>query len=279
MMSWRFVLVITEILLITFWDYRLSGGYYSLDVLYCLPIIQAARIGSIRSLRQSDTHMSALVGVIAAVAWSVAEAAVVWPSYPLGAFVMNIFTRSITFTVLGRVMARLWKERDYSRKDPLTGLANLLEFTERFSTEQMRSERTNRSYSLLFIDVDDFKKLNDSHGRRMGETALKTIASILSGNSRNIDTVAHIGEDEFAILFPETDEYICRVLVMRIKAASEKRFAEEGWPLSLSIGHVTVTGGQKSFDELMHEVDGKLVPAGFSNIPQKYGLNPALPSQ
>ncbi len=82
-MLWRLVLVVTEILLITFLDYKLSGSYYSLDVLYCLPIIQAARIGAIRSQRHSDTQMSALVGVISAVAWSIAEASVVWPNYPL----------------------------------------------------------------------------------------------------------------------------------------------------------------------------------------------------
>lgn len=278
-MSWRFVLVVIEILLITILDYKMAGAYYSLDVLYCLPIIQAARIGSIRSLRQSDTQMSALVGVIAAVAWSIAEAAVVWPDYPLPAFTMNIFTRSITFTVLGRVVARLWKERDYSRKDALTGLANRLEFTEKFATEQMRSERTSRPYSLLFIDVDHFKMLNESLGRRIGDAALKGLSGILSGNSRNIDTVARIGEDEFAILFPETDEYICRVLVMRIRSASEKKFKNEGWPIALSIGHVTVTGGQRSFEELLHEADEKYIHAKFKNKHNGDRTNSAMPAQ
>jgi len=273
-MLWRFMLVVTEILLITFWDYKMSSAYYSLDVLYCLPIIQAARIGSIRSLRQSDTQMSALVGVIAAVAWSIAEAAVVWPTYPLTAFTMNIFTRSVTFTVLGRVVAKLWKERDYSRKDSLTGLANRLEFTEKFATEQLRSERTNRPYSLLFIDVERLKILNDSHGQRVGDVALKSMSDILRGNSRNIDTVARIGEDEFALLFPETDEYICRVLVMRIKSASEKKFQAEGWPISLAIGHVTVTGSQRSFEELLHEADEKYIHAKYDDR-----HNSAMPAQ
>jgi diguanylate cyclase (GGDEF)-like protein len=278
-MFWRFMLVVAEILFITIWDYKMAGAYYSLDVLYCLPIIQAARIGSIRSLRQSDTQMSALVGVIAAVAWSIAEAAVVWPDYPLAAFTMNIFTRSITFTVLGRVVARLWKERDYSRKDALTGLANRLEFTEKFATEQMRSERTNRPYSLLFIDVDRFKALSESKGRRVGDAVLKALSDILSGNSRNIDTVARIGEDEFAILFPETDEYICRVLVMRIRSASEKKFQAEGWPISLSIGHVTVTGGQRSFEELLHEADEKYVHSKYDDRYNGDKHNSAMPAQ
>ena len=263
---WRFVLIAAEVLLITFWDYKMSGAYYSLDVLYCLPIIQAARISSIRSQRHSDTQMAALVGVISAVAWSIAEAAVVWPNYPLGAFTINIFTRSVTFTVLGRVLTKLWKERDYFRKDALTGLANRLEYTERFAAEQLRSEWSNRPYSLLFIEIHQFKKLNDNHGQRAGEAALKAVSTIFKDNSRGVDTVARIGENEFALLFPETDEYICGVLAMRIKTASEKKFKIEGWPISLLIGHVTVTGSTRSFDEIVQEAGEKM----YSNEMQSY---------
>jgi diguanylate cyclase (GGDEF)-like protein len=258
-MFWRFSLVVAEIVLITFFDYEVAGAYYSLDVLYCLPVIQAARIGAIRSLRRPDTQMSALVGIISAVAWSLAEAAVVWPLYPLGAFAMNIFTRSVTFTVLGRVVAKLWKERDYSRKDALTGLANRLELTERFEAEQLRSERSGRPYSLLYIDIDQFKMLNDNHGHRVGDAALKVLSGILRDNFRSgVDTVARIGGDEFVLLFPETDEYICGILVKRIQLASEKKFQTEGWSISLSIGHITVTGSERSFDEILHEADEKM---------------------
>jgi len=254
----RFVIVVTEILLITFWNYKMSGSYYSLDVLYCLPIIQASRIGSIRSKRQSDTQMAALVGVIAAVVWSIAEAAVVWPSYPLDAFAMNIFTRSVTFTILGRVLTKLWKERDFFRKDLLTGLANRLEFDERFAAEQLRSEWTNRPYSLLFVEIDQFNTLNNNHKHLVVQTVLQAVAGILLDNSRCIDTVARIGENKFGLLFPETDEYICGMLGMRIEAGSLKKFQIECWSISLLIGHVTVTGSARSFDEILHEANEKM---------------------
>jgi diguanylate cyclase (GGDEF)-like protein len=253
----RFVAVVTEIILITFWNYRMAGSYYSLDVLYCLPIIQAARLGAIRSQRRSDTQMAALVGVITAVVWSIAEAAVIWPSYPLGAFTMNIFTRSVTFTVLGRVLTKLWKERDFFRKDALTGLANRLEFTERFAAEQLRSEWSNRPYSLLFVEIGQFKTLKAKHDNR-GAAALKIVSDILKDNARCIDTIARIGEGKFGLLFPETDEYICGILGMRVKSASEKKFQAEGWPVSLSVGHLTVIGSAKSFEEIMREADEKM---------------------
>ena len=256
-MFWRILAIGTEILLITFWNYKMSGSYYALDVLYCLPIIQAAKVGAIRARRQTDTQMAALVGVITAVVWSVAEAAVVWPAYPLAAFVMNIFTRSVTFTVLGRVLAKLWKERNFFRKDALTGLANRLEFAERFAAEQLRSEWSNRPYSLLFIEIDQFNTLKN-HPERLGSAVLKILSGILTDNSRCIDTIARIGEDKFGLLLPETDEYICGILGMRIKSASERKFQAEGWPVSLSVGHLTVIGGARSFEDLLREAKEKM---------------------
>jgi diguanylate cyclase (GGDEF)-like protein len=274
-MFWRFLAIFTEVLLITFWNYKMAGTYYSLDVLYCLPIIQAAKVGAIRSQRQTDTQMAALVGVISAVVWSIAEAAVVWPSYPLAAFTMNIFTRSVTFTVLGRVLAKLWKERDYLRKDALTGLANRLEFTERFTAEQLRSQWSNRPYSLLFIEIDQFKRLQSNTNHRIGAAALKVLSGILRDNSRGIDTVARIGEDKFGLLFPETDEYICGILGMRIKSTAEKKFQTEGWPISLSMGHVTVIGSEKSFDEILREADEKMYSIKLQNHAQWERFNSA----
>lgn len=252
---WRSFLVVVEILFITYLDYKESGTYFSLDVLYCLPVIQAAQIGAIRTLRRSDTQISTIIGVLVAVAWSSAEAAVIWPSFPISALAMNIFTRSITFTVLGRVVTKLWREREYSRKDTLTELANRLEFNERFEAEQFRSERSGIPYSLLYIDVDEFKKLNDEHGHHIGDKALKTVAHILRENSRSVDTAARIGGDEFVLLFTETDEYVCNILVKRIKDASEKIFKQEGWQIALSIGHATDTGKTRTTDDILHDAD------------------------
>ncbi len=254
-MVWRLLLVVAEVTIITYLDFSLANTYYSLDVMYCLPVIQAARLGSIRAMRRSDTQTSTFVGIFTAVAWSCTEAAIIWPAYPMGAFAMNVFTRSVTFTVLGRVVARLWKEREYSRKDTLTSLANRLEFIERFETEQLRSERSGSPYSLLFIDIDQFKLLNDNHGHHVGDEALKAVSRILTSNSRNVDTAARLGGDEFVLLFPETDAYVCGILVNRIKSVSGKKFKSEGWAISLSIGHITSVGRDKSVEEALHEAD------------------------
>lgn len=256
--SWNVLLIVAEVLLITFLNYELTDTYYSLDVLYCLPVIQAARLSAIRALRRSDTLLPDLIGGFSAIVWSLAEAAISFTTFPVNALVLNIFTRSVTFTVIGRVVVKLWREREYARKDMLTGLANRLELFERFDRERLRSERSGNPYSVLFIDIDQFKLLNDTHGHHVGDDALQKLANLLRGNSRKVDTVARIGGDEFALLFPETDEQSCEMLVNRIKLESDKMFQNMDWQISLSIGHVTTSGNKKSVNEILREADEKM---------------------
>ncbi len=255
---WTFFLVIAEILFITYLGYKGAGTYYSLDVLYCLPVIQAARLGAIQSMRRFDTQIPTVTAIVAAIAWSIAEAAIIWPNFPFNAFALNVFTRSVTFLVVGRVVVKLWKEREFSRKDALTNLDNRLEFFDRFEIEQLRSERSSNPYSLLFIDIDKLKMLNDNQGHHVGDEALKMLADILRENSRRIDTVSRFGGDEFVLLFPETDEQSCEVLVSRISLAAEKKFQNQGWPISLSIGRVTEIGNKRGADVILREADTKM---------------------
>jgi diguanylate cyclase (GGDEF)-like protein len=252
------ILLVAEVALITLLNYRIAGSFYSLDVLYCLPVIQAARLGAIRALRRSDTQTPLFVGVLLASIWSVGEVAVAWPTFPLSAFLINVVTRSVTLTIIGRVVTKLWKEREYSRKDSLTELANRLEFVEKFEVEQVRSARSGKPYSLLFIDIDQFKSLNDNHGHHVGDDALKVVSELLRKNSRMVDTVARIGGDEFVVLFPETDAQACMVLVHRITQTSEEAFNKLGWAISLSIGHVTETGKNRTADEVLRAADEKM---------------------
>lgn len=257
-MFWSCLLVATEVFLITLLNYKMTGTYYSVDALYCLPIIQAAHLSAIRALRRSDTHIPTVVGMLIAVIWTVAEYWAAYPDYPLDAFILNVFARSVTFTVIGRVVAKLWREREFARKDALTDLANRLEFFDRFEAEQLRSERSGLPYSVLFIDIDHFKKLNDQQGHHIGDDALKAVAKVLRDNSRQVDTIARFGGDEFVLLIPETDEHSCGVLARRILAAAEKTFQGQGWQISLSIGHATESGRKRDIDEILREADKKM---------------------
>ena len=248
----RILLISAEVILISFSNYAFGkylplelGSYISLDVLYCLPIIQTARVAAIRAARRYDTQTSTIVGIALALVWSATEVAISWPDFPILAFGLNVFTRSVAFTVIGRVMIKLWREREYARKDILTGLATRLELLERLGNEQGRSERTGRPYSLLFIDIDQFKTMNDSYGHQIGDEALKVLADILRANSRKVDVAARLGGDEFVLLLPDTDDKSCDKLIIRIDLSTKQAFEERGWPISISIGRTTHLGKTK----------------------------------
>jgi len=231
------------------------GKYLSLDVLYCLPIIQTAHLTAIHAARRYDTHASTIVGIALALAWSAAELLISWPDFPVIAFALNIFTRSIVFAVIGRVLVKLWREKKYARTDTLTGLGSRLELLEQIKIEQDRSKRSGRPYSLLFIDVDKFKEINDNHGHKFGDKALIILADVLKNNCRKVDLAARLGGDEFVLLLPETDEKSCNIMINRVNSAANQAFIELPGSVSLSIGHTTHIGDTHSVSEAISIAD------------------------
>src|SRR3972149_1465480 len=88
--------------------------------------------------------------------------------------------------------------------DGMTGLYNHRYFLERINEEFERTRRYKRSLSLIMIDVDHFKKYNDTHGHQKGDEILKRVTKILKDTVRKSDTIARYGGEEFIIIFPET---------------------------------------------------------------------------
>jgi diguanylate cyclase (GGDEF)-like protein len=89
--------------------------------------------------------------------------------------------------------------------DELTGLANRRRFQETLLTEVERSRRFGSPLALVMIDIDDFKKVNDTHGHQMGDTVLREVGRIVRASSREVDTPARYGGEELAMLLPSTD--------------------------------------------------------------------------
>jgi diguanylate cyclase (GGDEF)-like protein len=264
----RIVLIVAEVIVISLLNYGVVslsptgfGQYISLDVLFCLPVIEAAHLTSIRANRRYDTNTPIFVGITLALIWSATEVAISWPYFPMIVFVLNTLTRTVIFTVIGRVLIKLWREREYARKDILTDLANRVELLDRLEIEQGHSERNGRPYSVLFIDIDHFKALNDAHGHQVGDEALKMLASILRNSSRKVDVAARLGGDEFVLLLPETDEQSCEVMIKRVEAATKQAFEEQFWQISISIGKSTKIGKTKDVDWVIRLADENMYEA------------------
>jgi diguanylate cyclase (GGDEF)-like protein len=123
------------------------------------------------------------------------------------ALVVAVMAASVV--VLGAMRMRLEREREAMRHwaltDPLTGAANRRGLAERIEYEVARHTRQNRRFTVVMIDLDGFKAVNDRFGHHAGDELLRDVAAALREAVRDQDTVARLGGDEFCVLAPETD--------------------------------------------------------------------------
>lgn len=113
----------------------------------------------------------------------------------------------------------------------------------------------------MYIDIDQFKSLNDSHGHHVGDEALKMLADILRASSRKSDIAARLGGDEFVLLLPDTDEQGCDILIERIEYFSKHVFDGRFAQLSLSIGRATKIGKTQMVDWIIRLADENMYEA------------------
>jgi diguanylate cyclase (GGDEF)-like protein len=131
--------------------------------------------------------------------------------------------------------------------DELTGTHNHRFFHTKLEEEIRRADRYNRPLSILMVDVDHFKKYNDTHGHLMGDEVLRGVANTLKRWTRVIDVVSRYGGDEFTLLLPETDEEGAVIVAKRLKKEVEETY----FPLETyqPAGAITVSMGIASFPE------------------------------
>lgn len=191
----------------------------------------------------------------------------------------DVFTR-LQFGVLRQyaVPAALALEREALRDrnvglahlatvDALTGISNRRHFDERLAQEIQRGRRERAELSLLMIDIDDFKILNDTRGHQAGDAVLKEVAEILRRSIRSFDLCARYGGEEFAILMPGATVTTAYQVAERIRRYTEVHFSESwrfgglGRPtLTLSIG-VSSSAGELTGDALVASADAALLAA------------------
>jgi len=144
--------------------------------------------------------------------------------------------------------------------DQLTGALNPRAFAERLSQELDRNRRYNRPLALLYLDLDDFKTVNDRHGHQTGDAVLRLVAEATRGAVRQSDIVARLGGDEFAVLMPETDGAVAHAAATRLAGGIRTVF--RGTPsVTASIGVVSAPGAALGPDELLRRADKAMYEA------------------
>lgn len=168
--------------------------------------------------------------------------------------------------------------RDQAERDPLTDLPNRRALVQTLESELNGAVFTGAACSVLFCDVDHFKKINDEHGHVLGDDVLKAVAGALSGRVRADDTVARFGGEEFVIVLPHTDSRGAMRIAEDLRSAVE-RITTFSFSVQVSIGVATSEKASRlSAEELLAAADGALYAAKRAGR-NRVRLASAAPSQ
>lgn len=161
----------------------------------------------------------------------------------------------LILSLLAAVLQDLKRRGAEALRDALTGIANGRSFRATAEAELERSHRYRHQLSLIYLDVDDFKAVNDRCGHGEGNRLLRRLTAIIGANLRAVDTAARLGGDEFAILMPETGSRAAGHLAERLMEALAGETASEGAPLTCSFGLVTFRLPPASVEALLEAGD------------------------
>jgi diguanylate cyclase (GGDEF)-like protein len=149
----------------------------------------------------------------------------------------------------------LVEERELAHTDYLTGAANQRSFYELAEQEISRSVRYRHPFAMAYVDLDNFKIVNDRFGHLPGDLVLRAVTDRMKSCLRKTDVVGRLGGDEFTVLFPETGSEAARAAVNKLKLQLLAEMQQGNWPVTFSIGVVTFITVPPSVDEMIRVAD------------------------
>lgn len=239
------------------WFRRITGPEFALSLLYLMPIVGVTWL--------AGRSWGVVMAAASTVSWLLADLSMIGRFSHTIVPLLNEAFRLMVFLFIVFVISRhkeaLEHQKALAMLDPLTGAANRRAFFRLANTELDRCRRYNHPFSIMVIDVDDFKDINDSLGHHAGDQLLQTLVETINTHVRAIDIVARFGGDEFVVLLVRTDDGaavpVARKLQKKLLAAMDA----EGWPVTFSIGLATcrsapndVEAALRAADALMYQV-------------------------
>lgn len=212
-------------------DYT-TGNDISYAIFYLLPI---SLVG---------WYVSRWAGVLLCIAsagiWFIADLIAVQsyelPVIPYWNMIVRLGFFLFIVITLSKLKTAFEHEKTLSRTDSLTGVANKRAFYDLASIEIERATRYNRPFSVAYLDIDNFKSINDSLGHSIGDALLQLVATTLKSKLRITDTVARLGGDEFIILLPETKDDSAQKVFQRLRSQLLDAMQKNEWRVTFSIG-------------------------------------------
>lgn len=228
----------------------LTGAEYAFVSAVILPLLVVAWIGG----RREGMFFSALASLM----WTAADLLAGLSFSATWIPILNGLTRFAVYILIVCLIAALremlQREQRLARRDALTGLLNRRAFFEIGQEETERARRYGHALGIAFLDLDDFKRLNDTQGHEAGDYALIAVADVLTGFLRVSDRVARLGGDEFAVILPEAT--FAAATDTGSKLANEIRRALQNYPpVSVSVGIAWFERAAADFDEMLNAAD------------------------
>lgn len=195
---------------------------------------------------------------MAAIIWYIAECHS-WQQDPRAIVFWNTGIRLATFTLISFLINQVQTTYEslltLTQKDGLTGINNWRSFQENLEVELARQSRHRYPMTLVFIDVDNFKQVNDQWGHQRGDDLLRAIAHRLTQSVRTGDLISRIGGDEFTILMPHTDQQQAAAVMRRLHPQLQSIATTEQLPVGFSIGVATYAQAPPTGSEMVAIAD------------------------
>ena len=244
------VLGLLGVLIIGFVDY-FTGPEIAFSLFYLIPVSMAAWYsGRIEGI---------LISFTSAIAWLMADlfSGRVYSNSIIGYW--NAFSRLGFFLIvtwlLSALKNTLRREQELSRKDLTTGAVNSRFFHQLAQAEIDRAKRYSHPFTIAYLDLDNFKAVNDTFGHRTGDQVLLTVTRSMKSHLRSTDVVGRLGGDEFACLLIETDQDAAKIVMSKLFKQLLEDMSNHHWPITFSIGVLTCNRVPSTVDELIHVAD------------------------
>ncbi|UCC80077.1 MAG: diguanylate cyclase [Candidatus Zixiibacteriota bacterium] len=177
---------------------------------------------------------------------------------------LMIFANSSAIAIDNSILHK--KTQELTITDELTDLFNFRYFRSRLSDELKRADRYRQKLSILMLDIDHFKKVNDLYGHQTGNSVLREVSGIIEQCVRDVDVVARYGGEEFTVILPQTDREDAAIIAERIRETVAKNYFQNNHDrreiqITISIGGCTYPEGSHSLEQLLEKVDSALYRA------------------
>jgi diguanylate cyclase (GGDEF)-like protein len=228
-----------------------TGYEVSFSLFYLIPIFTVVWF--------TDGRMGLLLSSASALVWFIADySAGLTYSHP-SVYIWNTIIRLGFFSVVSILGSNLKKSYKLNlelvRSDYVTGAVSIRYFYELAQIEISRFQRYHRSFALAYIDLDDFKSINDRLGHSVGDRVLRVVTDSIRQQIRPSDTLARLGGDEFALLMPETSEDAAKLVISRLHSSLANEMLKNGWMVTFSVGVVICNETPKSVDDMVKIAD------------------------